>query len=360
MTAIDSAQADRLSLCKITEKKELSTFSFRVMLRRMSTDLSFELHHGLRLSGHPLWMDATRPKALSFVSHAHGDHFARHQKIICTPATACLIGHKVSRAALEPRTYGESFALHDLQLELRAAGHMLGSAQLVLDYQGRRIVYTGDFKLRASRTAEPAEIIPCDVLIMECTFGKPHYRFPDLEALTTRLVQFIEQTTEDRAVPVLFAYQMGKGPEIAKLLDDLGYTVALAQQVHTVVERYRQMGVSFRRCEAMNGGNYYGKVLLLPPYLSRSPMLTRLTRRRTAMLTGWGMDADSRYRYGADEVIPFSDHADFDELISYVRQANPSQIYTLHGPPEFAVHLRTLGYKARHLEPRSQLHLWDD
>jgi Cft2 family RNA processing exonuclease len=330
------------------------------MLRGVAATLPIELHHGLRLSGHPLWMDATRPKALSFVSHAHGDHFARHQRIICSPGTAGLIGHKVSRASLEPRAYRESFELHDLRLELRAAGHMLGSAQLVIDYHGRRIVYTGDFKLRASRTAEPAEVIPCDVLIMECTFGKPHYRFPDADVLTKRLVQFIEQTIEDRAVPVLFAYQMGKGPEITKLLDDLGYTVALASQVHTVVERYKQLGVTFRRCEAINGGNYHGKVLLLPPYLSRSPMLTRLTRRRTAMLTGWGMDPEARHRYGADEVIPFSDHADFDELVSYVRQANPSQIYTLHGPPDFAVHLRSLGYKAQHLEQRSQLHLWDD
>jgi putative mRNA 3-end processing factor len=330
------------------------------MLRGVAAVLPIELHHGLRLSGHPLWMDATRPQALSFVSHAHGDHFARHRKIICSPATARLISHKVSRASLETHAYREPFELHDLQLELRAAGHMLGSSQLVIDYHGRRIVYTGDFKLRASRTAEPAEVIPCDVLIMECTFGKPHYRFPDLETLTSRLVQFIDQTTENRAVPVLFAYQMGKGPEITKLLDDLGYTVALASQIHTVVERYRELGVSFRRCEAMNGDNYYGKVLLLPPYLSRSPVLRRLTRRRTAMLSGWGMDAEARHRYGADEVIPFSDHADFDELVSYVRQANPSQIYTLHGPPDFAVHLRTLGYKAQHLEPRSQLHLWDD
>jgi putative mRNA 3-end processing factor len=325
----------------------------------MTTALPLELHHGLRLSGHPMWMDATRPKALSFVSHAHGDHYARHQKIICSPATARLIGHNVSRASLEPHIYRESFELHDLRLELRAAGHMLGSAQIVIDRHDRRIVYTGDFKLRASRTAEPAEIIPCDVLIMECTFGKPHYRFPDPDALTARLVRFIDQTTEDRAVPVLFAYQMGKGPEIAKLLDDLGYTVALAAQVHTVVERYRELGIDFRRCEVINGGNYYGKVLLLPPYLNRSPLLKRLTRRRTAMLSGWGMDADARYRYGADEVIPFSDHADFDELVSYVRQANPSQIYTLHGPPEFAAHLRTLGYNAQHLEPRSQLHLWE-
>lgn len=319
-----------------------------------------ELHHGLRLHGSPLWMDATRPRALSFVSHAHGDHFARHKKIICSPPTARLIGHRVSRAALEPHPYREPFELDHLRLELRSAGHMLGSSQLTIDAGGRRIVYTGDFKLRASLTAEPVEIIPCDLLVMECTFGKPHYRFPDRPTLIQQLVSFIERTIEERQVPVLFVYQMGKGPEVAKLLDDLGYAVLLAPQIQTVVEHYRHLGINFSRCDVMNGGNYYGKVLLLPPYLRQSPLLAKLPRRRTAILTGWAMDADAIYRYGVDEAIPFSDHADFDELVSYVRQANPSQILTLHGPPEFAAHLRLLGYQARHLEPRSQLHLWDD
>jgi Cft2 family RNA processing exonuclease len=110
----------------------------------------------------------------------------------------------------------------------------------------------------------------------------------------------------------------------------------------------------------MNGGNYYGRVLLLPPYLRRSPMLERLPRRRTAFLSGWAIDPETVHRYGVDEAIPFSDHADFDELLDYVRQAAPSQVLTVHGPPEFAAHLRTLGYRAEHLEPRSQMHLWED
>ena len=325
-----------------------------------SRRLPIELHHGLRLQGTPLWMDATRPQPLSFVSHAHGDHFARHKRIICSAPTARLIGHKVHQAALEVHPHREPFALDHLRLELFSAGHMLGSSQLLIESAGQRIVYTGDFKLRPSLTAEPADIMPCDLLVMECTFGKPQYRFPDRDALVRQLVSFIEHAIEERQVPVLFVYQMGKGPEIAKLLNDLGYAVMLSSQIHTVVERYRDLGITFPRCEVMNGGNYYGKVLLMPPYLKNSPALTRLPRRRTAVLTGWAIDADARYRYGADEAIPFSDHADFDELLEYVRQANPSRILTVHGPPEFAAHLRTLGYRAHHLEHRAQLSLWDD
>jgi Cft2 family RNA processing exonuclease len=348
--------------CKITEKKELSTISSHAILTPAMAALAppIELSHGIRLQGSSLWMDATRPKPLSFVSHAHGDHFARHKKIICSPPTARLIGHRVSRAALEPHPCGEPFALDHLRLELRPAGHMLGSSQLLVDSGGRRLIYTGDFKLRPSLTAEPAEVLPCDTLVMECTFGKPHYRFPDRPALIQRLVSFIERAIEARQVPVLFVYQMGKGPEIAKLLDGLGYAVLLAPQIHTVVEHYRQLGYSFPRCEVMNGGNAYGRVVLLPPYLRRSPMMERLPRRRTAFLSGWAVDPDTIYRFGVDEAIPFSDHADFDELVDYVRRAGPSQVYTLHGPPEFAAHLRGLGYRAQHLEPRAQLPLWEE
>ena len=319
-----------------------------------------DLHRGLKLRGTQLWMDATRSRPLSFVSHAHSDHVARHKRIICSPSTAELIRHKVSRTALEPRPHREPFTLDGMTLELLSAGHMLGSSQLLIEHRGRRIIYSGDFKMRRSLTAEPLDIRPCDILVMECTFGKPQYRFPDHDALTEQLVSFIDRTNEARQIPVLFAYQMGKGPEIAKLLGDLGYTVALASQIWAVVERYRQLGVTFQRCELINGENFYGKVLIYPPYLHRSPSLLRLTRRRTAMLTGWAMDREAIDRYHVDELFPFSDHADFDELIDYVRQIQPSQIFTLHGPPDFAVHLRRLGYRAEHLQPRSQLHLWDD
>ena len=253
---------------------------------------------------------------------------------------------------------------HDhLRLELRPAGHILGSSQILIEKDRTRIVYTGDFRLKKSLTAEPAEPIPCDILIMESTFGRPAYVFPDRETVMEQLVEFIENALENRLVPVLYAYALGKSQEAVKALGDRGYRLCLSPQIYDMVKVYESLGVTFKNYEPIEGENFYGKVLMIPPYLARSKQLYRLKRKRTAFLSGWALDPTASPRTGADEAIPFSDHADFEELIAYVRAASPRIVYTIHGFPDLAAHLRRQGIKAQHLDPKgplefSQLNLW--
>jgi len=317
-----------------------------------------ELNRGIRIIGTELWLDSTKARPLGFISHAHGDHTAKHQQIIATPATWSLCHHRLgSKPKAIPLELRKPYPVEDFTIELLPAGHILGSAQIVIE-NGQRIVYTGDLRLKASLTAEAAEVRPCDVLIMECTYGKPRYVFPPMEEVVQRLVQFIETAFEERKVPVLFAYAMGKSEEVLKLLGDRGYTVCLPKQTMDVVKMYEACGVRFKNYERFTNDNLFGKVLLLPPYLARTRMVERISNRRTAVLTGWAMDRETPDRFGVDEAIPMSDHADFHELIEYVEKARPSKIYTIHGAPDFARHLRARGYRAEHLAPGTQLALW--
>jgi Cft2 family RNA processing exonuclease len=317
-----------------------------------------ELNHGIRIIGTELWLDATKSKPLGFISHAHGDHTAKHQLIIATPATWRLcrhrLGSKPQAIPLEPR---KPYPVEDFTIELMPAGHILGSTQILIE-NGRRIVYTGDFRLKPSLTAETAEVRPCDVLIMECTYGKPRYTFPPVEEVQTRLVNFIEGALEDRKIPVLFAYTMGKSQEVLKFLGDRGYTVCLPKPTMDVVKNYEACGVTFKHYEPFTLDDLFGKVVLLPPYLARTRVVSRIPNRRTAVMTGWAMDPDARERFGVDEAIPMSDHADFAELLEYVERARPSRIYTVHGTADFARHLRSRGFQAEHLAPGTQLGLW--
>jgi Cft2 family RNA processing exonuclease len=319
-----------------------------------------ELDHGIRLKGTSLWLDATRVKDWSFVSHAHQDHVAAHRNIICSPHTARLFRCRMPKARILAHPFHTPFEHEHLKLELHPAGHILGSSQVLIKKDQKRIVYTGDFKLKKNLTAEPAEPIPCDILIMECTYGRPAYVFPNREVVIQQLVQFIEDAIENRLVPVLYAYILGKSQEVAKLLGDLGYTVCLSQPIYEVVKVYQSLGVTFKNFELMEGENFFGKVLLLPPYLARSKMVQRIKHKRTAFLSGWALDPTVRHRLGVDEAIPLSDHADFEELMAYVRAVKPSFVYTLHGFPDFAAHLRKQGFKAKHLEPKMQLTFWED
>ncbi|HEY5648582.1 MAG TPA: MBL fold metallo-hydrolase RNA specificity domain-containing protein, partial [Nitrospiria bacterium] len=153
-------------------------------------------------------------------------------------------------------------------------------------------------------------------------------------------------------------YALGKSQEILKFLGDRGYTVCLPKKTLEIVGVYESNGVSFKNYERLSTGNLYGKVVLLPPYLARTRLVKRIGNKRTAVLTGWALDPGAAQRYGAEKAFAFSDHADFDELNEYVRRANPDKIFTAHGSPELAGHLRKQGWNAEHLSPGTQLGLW--
>lgn len=317
-----------------------------------------ELDHGIRLRGTSLWLDATRVKDASFVSHAHQDHVAAHRHILCSSPTARLFRRRMPKSRISALPFRAPFQHDGLRLELHPAGHILGSSQILIDRKGVRLVYTGDFKLKKNLTAEAASPIPCDILILESTYGHPAYVFPDRELAVRQMVQFIEEAVERRQVPVIYAYALGKSQEALKILGDMGYRVCISSQIYEMVKAYESLGVRFKNYERIEGENFYGKVLLVPPYLARTRLIRRLHRKRTVFLSGWALKSGGARRVGADHAIALSDHADFEELMAYVLAVKPEKVYTVHGFPDFAAHLRRRGIKARHLEPNRQLTLW--
>jgi Cft2 family RNA processing exonuclease len=317
-----------------------------------------ELNRGIRIVGTELWLDSTKARPLGFISHAHGDHTAKHKEVISTPTTWSLCQKRLGTNRKSTSIpFRQPYSIDGFSIELLPSGHMLGAAQILIQ-NGQRIVYTGDFKLKPGYTTEGAATPECDVVIMECTFGSPVYSFPSPEVVEQRLIDFIEVSFEDHKVPVLLAYQMGKSQEALKFLGERGYTVCLPRQIMENVKVYEECGVRFRNYEPLSLGNLFGKVVMIPPYLNRTRMMEKIPHRRTAFLSGWAMGSDAPSRFGVDEVIPMSDHADFNELIEYVEKTRPSRVYTVHGGPELASHLKKRGFHAEHLEPGVQTTMW--
>ncbi|HKQ56654.1 MAG TPA: MBL fold metallo-hydrolase [Candidatus Eisenbacteria bacterium] len=307
--------------------------------------LSFE--NGIHVLGTGLRLDPRRRQPRAIVSHAHADHVARHKRWVTTPATAALCARRWEAADLEVHDFDTPWSEGPASFTLLPAGHILGSAMVLVEIDGLRVLYTGDFRLRASATAEPCRPVEADVLVMECTFGEPRYRFPDRAAALDELCDFIEHTLARDGTPVLLAYALGKAQEIARLLGDRGYGVALHASAWEMLEVYREMGVRFEHCEPYALGPVRRGVLIVPPHLARSPMVRRLPRRRIAFLSGWAMGPPDRARIPWDTAIPISDHADYGELLEMVERVRPERIYTLHGPESFATRLRARGHDAR-------------
>jgi Cft2 family RNA processing exonuclease len=311
----------------------------------------FEWQNDLHVHGASLWLDPGRRRRRAFVSHAHGDHIGRHEEIFATRATAALMRARLGPLHVTELEFGEWHELgNGFRLRLHPAGHVLGAAQAEIERDGERLVYTGDFRLEASETCEPAAVVPCDVLVMECTFGRPHYRFPSRREVVPQLAAEIARLLEEGATPILLANALGRAQELMKLLEPYGLPLALAPPVHAMVKVYEELGVRFGPYELARPGCTDGKVVLVPPHAQRSRLVLAARRPVRIAATGWARDGAPPYP--ADQSFTLSDHADFDELVRYVDGARPREVYTMHGFDEFREHLRGLGFAAHAVTAR--------
>ncbi|MCP9492863.1 MAG: MBL fold metallo-hydrolase [Pyrinomonadaceae bacterium MAG19_C2-C3] len=316
--------------------------------------LRVEYREGLYLPDLDLWLDANGSRERCVISHAHSDHTAEHKSIIATPETARIYRHRCDREGktnVEALAYGERRDYGRFALTLYPAGHCLGSAQVLIEADNERVVYTGDYKLRSNVVAETANIILCDTLIMESTFGDPHFKFPPQVAVAERLYAAVDRAFSDERVPIVLAYALGKSQEALELLLRRKYRVTLHGSIWYMTEIYRELGIKFSGdYEKYDRAKLEGKVLITPPSSRKQSMVANIARRSTILLTGWAMHKSAPYMYkDVDLLLPLSDHADYDELVRTARESGAYRIITMHGAPKFAALLREQGFNAEHL-----------
>ncbi|MFN2448775.1 MAG: MBL fold metallo-hydrolase RNA specificity domain-containing protein [Candidatus Baltobacteraceae bacterium] len=328
-----------------------------------------------------LWIDSMRSRRRCYVSHGHSDHAREHEVIVSTSATAKICRARFARrqeravqtsllAPVNPPRPPASFEEHEFnepwipqgaaehQITLFSAGHVLGSSQMLIQSEAGRFVYTGDFKLAASFTCEAPEVKPCDVLLMECTYGRPHYAFPPREEVAADMVAFARDALEAGAVPVLFAYSLGKAQEAVAIAGNAGLAVTVHGAVANMCEVYASCGVQLP-AYARYDANFDGEsVLVWPPSGRALPKALRGRPVRTAMLTGWTLDRSAPFRYGVDRGFALSDHADYPSLLRYIELAQPKKVLLNHGWRDFTHRLRRMGIDAEYLEEHAQLALF--
>lgn len=320
--------------------------------------------NGIYLPEIRLWLDPHEPKpdAAGFVSHAHGDHARWHGVTYASSPTLRLMRSRSqppAGAQAKPQAFLARFRHHGATLTLLPAGHVAGSAQLYVEHKGETLLYSGDFKLRPDPSCEPIQVHEAQTLVMETTFGKPHYLFPPASKTIERIAAFCQKAHRDRKVPVLLAYSLGKAQELMLSLKPWGWEYVLHPSTAAVCDAYKGLGYALPPHHQPGDTGLEGKVLLWPPHARNHPWYAGVAKRcRTALVSGWAMDPGTKARQGVDEAFPLSDHADFSELLAYVWQVHPRRIYTHHGfAAEFAAHLQLTGHEARALGREEQLAL---
>ena len=320
-----------------------------------------EFRAGVWLPQIEWWLDARFPQHRSFVSHAHSDHIAPHREILCSAGTSRLMQARMPGQRIEHvLPFGQTEQLTaSCAVSLHPAGHIHGSAQSLFTHDTfGTLLYTGDFKLRPGRSAEACATPRADVLIMETTFGRPHYVFPPTQQVLADIAAFCHGCLEDGDTPVLFGYSLGKSQELLCGLAEARIPVMLHPQTLRLTRIYEELGITFPAYREFNAAELAGHVVICPPQANQSAFLKRIPRRKTAVVTGWAMDPGAIYRYQCDAAFPLSDHADYPDLLRFVAAVQPKRVFTLHGfTQEFALTLRERGIEAWAIGEANQLEL---
>lgn len=316
------------------------------MTRRVTWD------RGVALPEHAIWFDPEVARALAVVTHAHTDHARRHQLSILTEATLTL-----SHPHRKPKTarvvgFGETIPVADGTVTLHPAGHMLGAAQVLFEAPGGRLLYTGDLKLRGPR---PVELPRAEVLVVESTYGRPHFRFPDHAALLEDIARWCRLMLDNAITPVLLCHAVGKAQEVMLGLQPYGLEFALERRCVEPTRLYERLGETLPDwIELQPETGYAGRVVIAPP--AGKDEVRRLHRYRCALVSGWAQDPHFRRLFGADVAFPLSDHCDFLEILDVIERVAPDQVYTVHGFTEDLAHqLRKRGIRASALRGIEQL-----
>jgi len=308
---------------------------------------------GIYLPEIDLWLDNTEPCECTWISHGHSDH-ARgcHGKVIGTPVTLRFyrmrlwLGENNAEPLQRPLEFSESMDWNGARLTAFPASHILGAAQLLIEYKNERLVYTGDIKLRPPLAGETTQPLQCDRLIIESTFGLPIYKLLDRAAAVSAIVRFARECLAEGMTPVFIGYALGRGQEIVHVLCEAGIPTAVHGAIAKFIPVYQECGYGFHGWEPYDARATAGKALVVVPSHS-SALEVSGKAVRIAYVSGWAALDNARTRSGAEELIPYSDHADFDELLSLVTHSGAKHVDVVHGyTAPFAHILRTRGYSA--------------
>ncbi len=273
------------------------------------------------------FIDAGSPVAHNVVSHAHGDHASSgHDYVYCTNGTALFMSYRYKqnrKDSYQVKLFNGTFKIGPVEITFLAAGHILGSAQILMEYQGARYLYTGDYKLQADDTCEPIEVQQADVLITESTFANPEVIHPDP-------IQEIKKLEGHASNILLGTYVLGKAQRITDLINR--YCPERRVLVHSGILPYHRLydehGLKkmtyepYNRREMKQGEQ--NKVYLVPPMTFNSYF--RATKVLRAFASGW-----KRLQAQNDIELYISDHVDWNDILHYIKMVDPKEVWTLHG-----------------------------
>ena len=305
---------------------------FLFLNERIFVEIKFSTGNGIaiKLDGQNVLLDPKVSDFTSFTTHAHVDHLPQVivQKPYCTAETAEFAKIRNPNFEANIVKHNKKIKFDGFTAELIPAGHVLGSSQIFIEADGTSILYTGDFKLWRNLTCEPAKIQNADVLVMETTYGNPSWIMPPDKVVRKNVVDWTKEMSKNFNIH-LGGYALGKAQEAIKLLNQNGIVPQVSDSIRRFSEVYNKFGEKLEFLEKDESSEVNIKPMHLIPN-------TDDAKNKHAVLTGWSL-----FRNYGVQGFPFTDHADYNQLLLFAEAVSPKKIFCIHGfDKEFAKTVR--------------------
>ena len=304
-----------------------------------------------------LWIDPVRPVPRAVITHGHADHCRPgHGAVLATPQTLDIARVRLGDRAFgttQPLTPGQGLRLGEATVRLVPAGHVLGSAQVVLEAGGARAVVSGDYKRAADPTCAGFEPVPCDLFVTEATFGLPVFRHPPAETEVARLLRSVARFPE--RTHAIGVYALGKAQRLIAELRRAGWErpVFLHGALAPLCALYEAQGVALGQLEpatVAEKARLRGEIVLAPPSALADRWARRLADPVIGAASGWMQVRQRARQRGVELALVISDHADWDGLCATIRETGAAEVWVTHGAEDALVHwCATQGIAARAL-----------
>lgn len=284
-----------------------------------------------------IFVDPWRPVGKAIITHAHADHsrygmkhyLAHHHS---AEVMRLRLGQDIS---LETLDYNDPIQINGVKISLHPAGHIPGSSQIRLEYKGKTVVVSGDYKVEDDGLSAPFEAVKCHEFVSECTFGMPIYKWQAQKEIFENLNNWWRSNAEKDLNSVVFAYSLGKAQRIINHLDYSVGEVFAHGAIWNTNQALIANGVNVidipKVTQKIPKSKFKGALIIAPPSAMGSPWMKKFSPYRTGICSGWMNIRGARRRRAADAGFVLSDHADWEGLISAIKATEAEKVYLTHG-----------------------------
>ncbi len=291
---------------------------------------------GLFCSAGDFYIDPWKPVDKAIITHGHSDHArAGSKKYLCHTLTKPILQLRLGEGEYETTEWNQTHFVNGVKVSLHPAGHIIGAAQVRVEYNGEVWVFSGDYKTEDDGISGAYEPVKCNTFITESTFGLPIYKWKPQQQIYTDIQNWVLENKQQEKTSVLIAYSLGKAQRVLDALKDITDTVYVHGAIYNMQQVMDTLGYKFVNVKRVTPDTtkqeLKNAIVIAPPAADGTPWMKKFAPYRIGICSGWVQVRGNLRRRNADKGFALSDHCDWDGLVSSVKATGAEKVFVTHG-----------------------------